>query len=416
MTPRKAFHATGIVLLSLASSSTCAAQAVVPEASQTCTSPVSYLGAPRFNGLLPEVGVGSMGGLAGELSPELAGELASEFDSLLTRYPAASVAVAIPGEGVWSKAGVGSSTTEGQVGVRTPFRAASITKAFVSVVAHQLVEEGRLRLDDRVDRWFPELPGAEAMTVEHLLTHTNGLVSFNALPDRPPEREQRYQEPGELIELATGYSLMFCPGTKWSYTNTGYVVLGLILERVTQSSLDDLLDERVVRPLGLTSTTLPGPLTSAEDAPPGHRGGQLIDASIPAYATAWASGSLLSTSEDLVRFWHAVLSGRLLPADAVRGLFEGAYPMQPQFPAPPGTSLYYGRGAQITQAPSGSEGPGLLLEHSGGITGFNAIMAYAAEDGVFISVMTNDEQVPAAAGLWRLLQVVRRHRAALEQR
>jgi len=399
-----------LVLFSLLGAQACAAHGVGPQEPEACTAPGVYIGAPRFEGALPELGPEAIAGIEGEVEGDLVEALNAEFDSLLARYPAVSVAVAIPGVGVWSSAGVGTEATSGFVTDTTPFRAASITKAVVSVVTLQLVGEGRIRLTDRVARWFPDLPGADAMTVEQLLNHTNGLVSCNALPDGGPDLDDTYRPPDELIALASGYAALFCPGTRWSYTNTGYVVLGRILERVTGSDLAELIDLRIVRPLGLRSTTLVGPATAGDGVPSGHAGGSVVDASVPAYATAWASGSLVSTAEDLVRFWHAVLSGALLPTDAVRTSFEGAYPMQPQFPAPPGTSLFYGRGAQITAAPSGQEGPGLLLEHSGGITGFNAIVAYAAEDGVFISVMTNDEQVPTAAGLWRVLQVVRDHR------
>jgi D-alanyl-D-alanine carboxypeptidase len=344
----------------------------------------------------------------GHLGPGLVGALEEALDSLLVHYPAASVAVAIPGEGRWSATRGIPDDASPLDGRDPPFQAASITKAFVAAVVLQLVHEGRLSLDDSVAPWLPDLPGAELITLDDLLTHTNGLVSFNALPDGR-RSEPGYVPPEELVALAAEYPLQFCPGASWSYTNTGYLVLGRIVEEVEGAPLAEVVQQRIVRPLGLTSTALRSPADDRTGMPRGHTGGVPL-ADPPDYATPWAAGGLVSTAEDLVRFWHAFLGGSLVPEAAVRAAFRGMYPMQPLIPAPPGTRTYYGRGVQLTEAPAGDEGPGRLLEHSGGMPGFNATMAYAADDGVFVAVMANDRQVPAAAGLWVLLQVVRRHR------
>lgn len=400
----------GWILIGAVAAAGCGAQPIQPQTPEVCTLGQSYTGAPRSDVPAASWSEGLSESIDGSLSPDLVAALEGELDSLLARYPAASVAVAIPGEGMWTGAGDGSRTAGIPVSPSTPFRAASITKPFVSAIALQLVEEGRLGLDDFVDRWFPEVPRADLTTIEHLLTHTSGLLSFNALPGEDPGASSGYRTPDDLIALASSYPPSFCPGTRWSYTNTGYILLGRILEEVTGRSLSELIEARISAPLGLASVALPTPGAPPIAVPLGFEGGQPADNPEDGYLTPWAAGGLVATSADLVRFWHAFLSGRVVPDSAVRSAFTGMYPMGAQFPAPPRTRLYYGRGVQFTDAPGGAEGPGPLLEHSGGIRGFNAIVAWAADDGVFISVMANDRQVPAAAGLWRLLQVVRRHR------
>ncbi len=128
------------------------------------------------------------------------------------------------------------------------------------------------------------------------------------------------------------------------------------------------------------------------------------------YATPYTAGALASTAEDLVTFWHALLAGEVLPVDVVHAAFAQMYPMQPLIPAPLGTQTYYGRGVQLTDTPGEEAGPGLMLEHSGGIVGFNAVVAYLVEDDVYIAVIVNDEDVPAAAGLWSLARALRTSR------
>lgn len=159
----------------------------------------------------------------GMLPPALRDTLRRTLDGILTRVPAASVAVAIPGEGLWAETrGRARTQPPEQAEENTLFQVASITKTFTAAAVLQLVEEGRLHLGDAVDRWFPGVPHAKVMTVEHLLRHTSGLVSFNTLPSLGA----LYRTPADVISLAAAKPLQFCPGTSWAYSNTGYVMLG----------------------------------------------------------------------------------------------------------------------------------------------------------------------------------------------
>ena len=139
-------------------------------------------------------------------------------------------------------------------------RVGSITKTFVSTVTLQLVGEGRLRLDDTVARWLPgAVPGGAAITIRELLNHTSGLFNYtddeqsvNAYLANPT----RAWTPQELLAVATAHPPLFPPGTSWSYSNTNYIVLGLVLQAVTGRDIATLVRERIVQPLHLYQTFL----------------------------------------------------------------------------------------------------------------------------------------------------------------
>lgn len=349
----------------------------------------------------------------GAVDPSLAAKLEAALDSLLSYYPAISAAVALPGRGTWAAArGVVRAGTSAAVSDTSLFQVASVSKAFTAAVVLQLVEEGRLSLEAPVAQWFPDVPNADVITVAQLLDHTSGLVSFNALPDGDRLEPNTYLSPEELVEIASEYDPHFCPGAEWSYTNTGYVVLGRIVEAVEGQPFGDVLATRMLDPLGLNHTVMRKPGVEVPAVVSGHASGTPLVEPGDGYATPYTAGALASTAVDLVRFWHGLLSGEVLPPSMVRGSFEQMYPMQPLFPAPPGTEMFYGRGVQLTDAPGGQDGPGPMLEHSGGIAGFNAVVAYLAEDDAYVAIVVNDEDVPAAAGLWRLVQTLRANRSS----
>lgn len=332
----------------------------------------------------------------GELPADLQKSLGDALDKMLQHVPAASVAVALPGEGSW-RATRGLARTEPREPVRPDqgFQVASTAKTLTATIVLQLVEERRLALGDSIERWFPEAPNAGLVTIEHLLRHTSGLVSFNALPDFGT----KYRPPAEIIAMGLAQKPQFCPGTNWSYSNTGYAMLGVIVERLEGASFEQVLAKRLVGPLALTHTTMrrPGvelPVVS------GHAGGRPVEAP-DQYATPYAAGALASTAGDLVRFWHALLGGRVLPPATVRRMFGDMPAMLGPYS---GGNASYGMGVQLYDVP---DGPGLMLGHSGGIEGFTSVVAYVPADDIYVAVSFNEKKVPAEAGLWSLLRAVR---------
>lgn len=199
--------------------------------------------------------------------------------------------------------------------------------------------------------------------------------------------------------MATARAPQFCPGSDFAYSNTGYAMLGVIIEEIEKRPLQESLRERLTQPLGLTRTSLRQRGDRVQTVS-GHVNRVPID--VPdRYATAFAAGGLASTAEDLVTFWHALLSGRVVSAAAVQGMFTDLAPMD-------GTGrMFYGRGVQLYDIP---QGPGLLLGHSGGIHGFTSVVAYSVADDLYVSVVFSDQAVSAEAGLWTVLRAVREAR------
>ncbi|MFC5907915.1 serine hydrolase domain-containing protein [Streptacidiphilus monticola] len=203
------------------------------------------------------------------------------------------------------------------------FRIASVTKTYLATVVLQLVAEQQLHLYDGLAALLPGLvPESGAITVELLLRMRSGLPDYvrDVLGD-PPEvaRLQRYFAPQELISRALSQPDRWAPGKGWRYSNTDYVLLGLIVERVTQQPLGEIFHERIFRSLGLSSTYLPGRELHIEGR---HSRGYLrqdltsgyVDATEFTPSECWAAGAIISTPPEVARFLDALLSGRLLPA------------------------------------------------------------------------------------------------------
>lgn len=332
----------------------------------------------------------------GSLPAGLISALQDVVKEFTGRAPAASVAVAIPGLGRWAVSqGVARAEPRTPLPPNARFQVASTTKTFTAAAILQLEAEGKLLISQPIDHWFNNVPNAALTTCDHLLRHTSGLVSFNALPSWTPD----YRQPRVAIAMAAAKPPQFSPGSNFAYSNTGYAMLGVIIEDIDKRQLGEVFMERISRPLDLKNTSLRYP----DDEMPvvsGHIGGKPVD--VPdQYATAFAAGGLASTAEDLVTFWHGLLSGQLVSPATVRAMFTDLAPMNQ------GGQTFYGCGVQFYDIP---EGPGLMLGHSGGITGFTSIVAYLADDDLFVSVIFNDQKVPAEAGLWAVVRAVRASR------
>jgi D-alanyl-D-alanine carboxypeptidase len=224
----------------------------------------------------------------------------------------------------------------GKVPTNGRFRAGSITKMFVSTVVLQLVDEGRMALDDPVDEHLPEYGLDPRITVRMLLQHTSGLFDYTGqinpdgtidpgIPLRGKEyidnRFRTYQ-PRELVAVSLAKPANFPPGTSWSYSNTNYILAAQVIERLTGTPYGLQVQQRVLRPLGLRDTVFPGPWPGI---PGSHAHGYLFyldggrtrvaDVTYINPTWAWAAGEVVSTTGDLDRFITALLGGDLLPPD-----------------------------------------------------------------------------------------------------
>ncbi|WP_433360534.1 serine hydrolase domain-containing protein [Actinoplanes sp. CA-142083] len=232
------------------------------------------------------------------------------------------------GDTAQARAGVGDLRRGTPVPRDGYFRMGSNTKTFVSVVVLQLAGEGKLSLDDSVDRWLPGVVTGNGndgrrITVRQLLQHTSGIWNYTndieALGSYEAYLAHRFDhyDARDLVMLAMKHSPEFAPGTAWDYSNTNYVLAGMIVERVTGRTWAAEVRDRILRPLGLRHTSAPGDRPSVPD-PHAHGyqqwapGGELTDTTVFNPSVADAAGSLITTPTDLARFWQALQRGQLL--------------------------------------------------------------------------------------------------------
>jgi D-alanyl-D-alanine carboxypeptidase len=274
------------------------------------------------------------------------------------------------------------------------YRAGSLTKPLVATVVLQLVAEGRLSLQDTVERWLPGiLPYGDQVTIRQLLNHTGGVPDYEALvlPQLYQSKQGRFRSwtPQELVALVADQPPDFPPGTAWSYSNTGYVLAGLIVEVATGRKLGQELARRIFRPLGLRDTFfpvnaagIPGPRSRGYSLPLGQQEGPLLDFTVFNPSLAWAAGNLISDLGDLERFFRALLGGRLLPPRLLAEMTTPVPTGQPGFG--------YGLGLVI-DTPLGR-----LVGHDGAIPGFFNYVVSTEDGRRQLGIMVNVWPAPPA--------------------
>ena len=287
---------------------------------------------------------------------------------------------------------VGSARLDPPLALRPAdqFRVGSITKTAVSVVALQLAEQGRLSLRDSIESWLPHVvPNGSAITLRMLLNHTSGIFNYTDDQDffaTVLAHPYRHWSPRELVDVATSHPPVFAPGTDWSYSNTNYILVGLVLQKATGKSVADLVQQRVIRPLHLENTYLAGTAGFRSRfahgyAPPGLLGDGYVDLSRWSPSWAWAAGALVSNAPDLARFYQSLLSGRLLSPAML-------HQMTTTVSAAPG--LGYGLGIFTADTPCGT-----IWGHDGGIPGYVSI-AYNNAEGTRSAVVLMPTQPDSA--------------------
>ena len=306
-------------------------------------------------------------------------------------YPAALAAVSdSKGESAGVAVGKGSLETGQAPPMDGEVRIGSNTKTFVAVVVMQLVQEGKVGLDEPIETYLPGLIKGEGIdgskiTVRQLLQHTSGLPEYT---DTTPgsgdifQIKDHYAQPRDLLDTALGKPAQFEPGTQWKYTNTNYVVLGMLVERVSQRPVGEQIDERIVKKLGLSHTYFPAPGDKSIKGthPQGYHlsaEGKLEDITEMDPAWAWAAGAMVSTPSELNTFFQAVFDGRLLTQASIDEMKNGAVDASSYL----GPGKVYGLGLIGTPLSCG----GTSWGHGGTIPGYQTDNA-VGPDGTAVTV------------------------------
>nr|WP_201468930.1 serine hydrolase domain-containing protein [Microbacterium hydrocarbonoxydans] len=303
-------------------------------------------------------------------------------------YPAVLASVTSPGGDVENAvAGAGNIETGEEPAIDAEVRIASNTKMFVATVVLQLVDEGLVDLDAPIDTYLPGMITGEGIdgadiTVHQLLQQTTGLPEYaDRIAADAFGAQKQYISPRDMLDVALSRPAGFAPGERWEYSNTNYLVLGLLIEAVTDRAIAEQIDERIVRPLGLEHTYFPAPgeRELRGEHPIGYHAdvpGELREFSDMDTSFAWSAGAMVSTPAELNTFMRALLNGELLSGEALATM---------QTTVPAGDELWpeaeYGLGLQRYPLSCG----GVAWGHGGDIPGTQTRNA-VAPDGTAVTV------------------------------
>ncbi len=307
-----------------------------------------------------------------------------------------SVAIDRGGELLYAK-GFGLADVEQQVPVTrdSVFRIASVTKQFTAAACLKLIEQGDLELEDELVDLLPDYPAhAQGVSLHHLLNHTSGIPSYTNLENFSESITLDLDHEAMLAKFAD-LPLEFDPGTDFRYNNSGYYLLGMIIEETTGQSYDDALRALLFDPLELDSMQLSIPRRIVPRRVRGYtsRGDQLANAQKISMTQPFAAGALLSNAADLTRWTRALVEHRALSAESFESMTT---------PVPPeGSAMTYGYGLIMFE----EEGGGFT--HSGGINGFSAELAYYEQLDLTIALLCNSNGANLQALRETIFRVIR---------
>jgi len=318
-------------------------------------------------------------------------ELVTRIDSLAnafiadTHTPAISVAVLRGSDTIVMK-GYGDASVElhRPATASTVYRIGSITKQFTSSEIMRLAERGQLSIDDPITKYLPDVPThGRTITIRRLLNHTSGIHNYTAEPLWRPTWSQPFT-PRQIVAFVDHDSLDFNPGDKWSYSNTGYVLLGMIIEKVTGQPYANVVQNDLFQPLGLKQTSYCVNRPSDPTFADGYsiQSGSAKPAEFLDMTHPHAAGALCSTVRDLVKWQRALQGGRVVNAKSY-ALMTTPDTLND------GKPLVYGFGLG-----TGKLGTHRLISHGGGINGFTTAGAFFPDDSLNVAVFSNADAGP----------------------
>ncbi|MHB1422973.1 MAG: serine hydrolase domain-containing protein [Gemmataceae bacterium] len=302
-------------------------------------------------------------------------------------YPGLAVAIVRDGKVVLAKGyGRRSLTSEGRVEPETPFAIGSVTKQFTCACILLLAEEGKLSVEDRVAKYYPELTRARDITLYDLMTHTSGYPDYYPLDFV----DRRLGKPIALDRLLAEYAggkLDFEPGTRWSYSNTGYLLLGRVIEKVTKEPMKEFLRRRILEPVGMKHSVF-DPGSEVAGMAQGHTSfalGPTEPAQREADGWLHAAGGLYSSVSDLTLWDLALMEGKVLKPESYRL-------MTTRRKLHNGKTKDYGCGMGVVDRDGET-----ILTHSGAVSGFLAFNALVPRTKSAVILLTNSEHLDPAS-------------------
>lgn len=329
--------------------------------------------------------------------PEIVAEIQTQMDDVTAGGlpPGMVVWIDAPETIFAGASGFANLTDETPMSAEDAFRIGSITKMFTATVIIQLAEDDVLTLDDPLSQWLPsvadQLPNGDQITLRHLLTHTSGVFNIveheayftDLLTEATIDADAgtatldcvQHDPNDTLSRYVYGKDALFAPGTRWSYSNTNYTLLGMVIEAATEMPIAEVYRTHIYEPLGMESTFLDCYEDALVDVVHGYTGfgENITDVTGLHESFGWSAGGMVSTASDLIAF--------------ARGLFGGELFDNPE-------SLV----AMTTPASGSSYGLGIVVQpefmgHAGGIAGFRSVLTYVPEFDTVVVIFHNNDFV-----------------------
>ncbi|OXA82438.1 CubicO group peptidase, beta-lactamase class C family [Flavobacterium aquidurense] len=316
---------------------------------------------------------------------------AKKIDQLLSKYNEygqfnGSALVSENGKVIFKK-GYGSANMEWNIPNQpdTKFRLGSISKQFTAFLIVKLAEDGKLKLDVPITTYLPDYPKAngDKITIHHLLTHTSGIPNYTSAPNFFKEKSRNSYSPEEFVKTFSSLPLEFTPGEKFNYSNSGYFLLGYIIEKISGKTYEQYLQETILTPLKMANTGYDHSDIILKNRAAGYekQGKKIINSAYLDMSIPYAAGSLYSTVEDLYLWDQALYTTKLLSQKSMDLLFK------PYIST--GGDSAYGYGWFLEEASNADKAKLKIIEHGGGINGFNTIISRVPADKNLVVLLNN---------------------------
>jgi CubicO group peptidase (beta-lactamase class C family) len=308
------------------------------------------------------------------------------FDDILrtqltAESPGGTVLVAKQGKVIYKKS-FGKANLELDVAMKPEhvFRIGSVTKQFTASAILKLAEEGKLSLADSITKFIKNYPtNGHTITIEHLLTHTSGIKNYSSLNKFNVDAKRRDSTPQELVDFFKNEPMDFPPGTDYRYSNSGYILLGYIIEIISGKTYADYINENFFKPLAMKSSFYDHSSAIIPNRVPGYtkRNGHFENSDYLSMTLPYSAGSLLSNVEDLFIWYEALLNNRILS----RQVLETAHTPHR---LGNGRSIDYGYGWRL-----GNIQESYTIRHGGLVNGFATFSVYLPIEKVFVAIFSN---------------------------
>ncbi|WP_105180372.1 serine hydrolase domain-containing protein [Pseudoalteromonas sp. T1lg21] len=270
---------------------------------------------------------------------------------------------------------------------KSKFRIGSITKQFTAILILQLAQDGKLKLDDHLATYLPDYRQdiATKITLRQILNHTSGLGNYTQAKSFRDEYSRNPYSVDEFIRLLCSDDLVFEPGTDFRYSNSGYFILGAVIEKVTGQKYQDVLQKNILDPLDMKDTgydshnkIIKFRVSGYDNGLAGYSNTDYLDMSIP-----YAAGSMYSTARDLLKWDHALYTDKLLNNEYKKQMYHVS------------EQRNYALGWEVTSLDESTYGKALTrIQHGGGINGFNAFISRIIEDKLLVIILNNTGGAP----------------------